>query len=135
MLLPLKENVSRSVVQSTSFTFLGSYVSNKNIWNALLLSFAYLAYSQQNKTTRSNSIRKKQDVMKILRTSWKLLVKALPNIRLKQGQWGALRFRKPSKGNQFFIKLFWNVWSNLNEFFGRPPWKSDADEMLKKSAL
>ena len=46
-----------------------------------------------------------------------------------------IEIQKALQWKSVFIKLFWNGWSNLNDSFGRPPWKLDADEMLKKSAI
>ena len=67
-----------------SFSF-GSFVSGKNIWNALSLSCIYFCVSwlQAHKTrTSSNLIRKGHDVTNMLRTSWMCLVQTLPNICL-----------------------------------------------------
>ena len=47
----------------------------------------------------------------------------------------SIGIQKALQGKSVFIKFFWNGWSNLNDSFGKPPWKLDADEMLKKSAL
>ena len=38
-------------------------------------------------------------------------------------------------GEMVFNILFGNCWSDLDDFFGRPPWNFDSDEKLKKSAL
>ena len=46
-----------------------------------------------------------------------------------------IEIQKALQGKSVFIKLFWNDWSNLNDPFGRPPRKLDANEMLKKSVL
>ena len=46
-----------------------------------------------------------------------------------------IEIQKAIQGKTAFIKPFFNGWSNRNDSFGRPSWKLDADEMLKKSAL
>ena len=46
-----------------------------------------------------------------------------------------IEIQKALQGKSVFIKLFWNDWSNLNDPFGRPPRKLDANEMLEKSVL
>ena len=38
-------------------------------------------------------------------------------------------------GVVFFIRLLDNSWSDLDDFFGTPPWNFNFDEMVKKSAL
>ena len=46
-----------------------------------------------------------------------------------------IEIQKAIQGKTVFIKLFFNGGFDLNDSIGRPPWKLDADEMLKKSAL
>ena len=34
-----------------------------------------------------------------------------------------------------FNRKLGNGWSDLDDFFGRPPWNFDSDKMVKKSAI
>ena len=64
----------------------------------------------------------KQSIMCLINWGNKLLKASMRGIEIQ----------KAIQGKTVFIKWFFNGWSNRNDSFGRPPWKLDADEMLKK---